>query len=614
MRIGARQPIDGGPGPSTATAGSPASAVRVPAILALQQRIGNAAVTRMLARDPPTDKQDPLAKYRPAEPDKPLALPPQWTNPNLIKVAYPGREAMFRKFVGIYRELELGPSATKAVRDKALAEVANLSGPSLQKEVDRLLASSVVPSWLKDQVRDYAGMRYYQDPTIDTRKHGAHTSYYSAVRLIYVVKREAGDWTRARAEERKAAQDAVEAWRAMPSKTPQDRQKRGPQPPAPPLLSATSKTEKAWLAMSEENAMSRLVQMHDGPAGRRIPNWAWHAIVRLTPLRAKFAGPDWDDVSKEIPDPDDAYWKKVISAWTGGETIGWFYGGGTQWRPETLDEGHQVATALVCNELSETTQIKRGVRLPGGIRKNAEYFVAKASEGRQPSAKPEVAGSYFRRVSSAADLRPGATIFWIKSDWTPPPKNNKGKVIGEIDNSNMVFPIPDIEWPMPYPPEYEEEWSAWRKRKQTKTAWDAKKARLTWDAKTKDNTKELTEKEQKQLGDDPGDPGEEPTYTRTELPADGEEVDGWTYTVKGGQGITRERDDEKQWMTWLHQATILKAMDDGRVFLLETTLLNPADRNSGVTGFTQRSMKEMLTPFVYVGYIPGTVDANAARP
>ena len=611
MSIAAREGSQGDRPVRRPDARSPAGDVGVAPLLALQRRIGNAAFKRLLSRDPP--KTDPLAQYRPAEPDKPLALPPQWTNANLVKVAYPGREAMLRKFVEIYGELELGPSATKAARDKVVTDAAKLSGPSLQKEVDRLLASTAVPPWLKDQVRDYAGMRYYQDPKAG-RRHGAHTSFYSAVRLIYILKGESGDWTKARAEERKAAQDALDAWRAMPSATPQDRQKRGPQPPTPPAPSAMSKREKAWLEMSEENAMSRLAQMHDGAAGDHIPDWAWHAIVRLTPLRAKYAGPDWDDVSKETPATDDAYWKKVITAWTGEDRIGWFYGGGTQWRPETLDAGHQVATALVCNELSETTQAKRGVRLPGGIRKNAEYFIAKAVEGAKPSAKPEIAGSYFRRVSSVADLRPGATVFWIKSDWTSPRKDKKGKVIGDIDNSNMVFPVPDVTWPMPYPPEYEQEWSEWKKRTQTKQAWDAKQKRMTWDPKTNDYTKELTDKERQRLGEDPGDPGEEPTYDRTELPADGEEVDGWTYTVKPGQGITREKDGEKQWMTWLHQATILKATDDGRVFLLETTLLNNADPDSGVTGFTERPMKQLLTPFVYVGYIPGTVDANAARP
>lgn len=117
---------------------------------------------------------------------------------------------------------------------------------------------------------------------------------------------------------------------------------------------------------------------------------------------------------------------------------------------------------------------------------------------------------------------------------------------------------------------------------------------------------------------DPGKAGDEPTYSRTKLPGDGEVVDGWRYTVAAGQGIMRERqaDGLKQWMTWSHQATVLRAMGDGPVYLFETRLLDPKDKDSGVTGINQRyfGARDMRAPWVWVGYIPGKVDAAAARP
>jgi hypothetical protein len=601
--------VDGAP-PATGERTAPARNLGPAAVLALQARIGNAAVGRVLARDTPK-KKDPLEGYRPAEPP-PLNLPKQWTNPHLLKSVYPGREAMFREFVVLYREIELGGSVTAAVRKKIRDETEALSGTALSAEVTRVMGMKSVPDWIKDQVWDYAGMRYWANPK--TARHGAHHTYYSPARLMFVIKREAGDWTRARATEKQAADDqyakAKAEWDKKPSSTAAERRARGPAPTKPPKEIKESKSEKAWAEISDEHAMYRLVQMREGKGNIRIPDWAWRQIVRLTPLRSKYAGADWEDPALEKPDPEDKYWIKVITAWKGNERIGKSGGGATQWRPETLDELSQVASAMVCNEISEATQIKRGIRLPGGIRRNAEYFAQAAADGAKPDARPEIAGSYFKPVASAADLRPGASVFWINSVWQTPKKGQK------FDNSNMVFPVPGVEWPMPFPPEYVAEWSAWEARSKAKEKWEKARAKLTWNPKTKDNTREPTEKETAKLGPDPGEPGEQPKFERTTLPADGEEIDGWTYTVRAGEGITREKDGVRQWMTWTHQATVLRAMGDGRVYLFETRLLDQKDPDSGVTGINLRHLgdKYLRAPWAWVGYIPGKVDAHAARP
>jgi hypothetical protein len=55
------------------------------------------------------------------------------------------------------------------------------------------------------------------------------------------------------------------------------------------------------------------------------------------------------------------------------------------------------------------------------------------------------------------------------------------------------------------------------------------------------------------------------------LPSDGDVVDGWKYTVSDGQPITREKDGVVYYMVWLHQATVIRAVDHDRVFVLETT-------------------------------------------
>jgi hypothetical protein len=587
-------------------------------VLALQARIGNAGVGRVLARDPPkAGKKDPLEGHRPSHPP-PLNLPKQWQNPQLLKTVYPGRDAMFREFVVVYREIELGGSVPADERKKIGDEVAKLSGDVLVAEVKRVMAMKSVPDWLKDQIWDYAGMRYWQDPKTDAGHHGAHTTYYSPARLMFLIRRERGDWAKERAAELKEAQERyageLAAWEKKPATTAAERSARGPAPAKPPKEVKQSKGEQAWLEMSDQDAMAFRVAKREKTGGVPIPDWAWHKIVRLTPLRSKYAGADWEDLSKEAPPKspgaNDTFWVNVLAAWTGPERIGKVYGGGTQWRPETLDELAQVASAMVCNEISEATQAKRGVRLPGGIRRNAEYFANAAVEGAKPGASPEVAGSYFKPLESVADLRPGATLFWINSVWMTPKKG------ATFDNSNMVFPVSGIDWPMPFPPEFVADWSAWDARRKSKEQWDKAHAKLTWDPKNKDASRVPTEKELAKLGPDPGDAGKEPTYTRTTLPNDGEVIDGWAYSVRAGEGIARQKDDVKQWMTWLHQATVLRAMGDGRVYLFETRLLDPKDRDSGVTGINMRYFggKDLRAPWVWVGYIPGRVDASAARP
>jgi hypothetical protein len=283
-------------------------------------------------------------------------------------------------------------------------------------------------------------MRYYVDPTTPTGRHGAHKTYYSAVGLIHIIKREGGDWINARAQERKAAQDVWDKWKLAPSKTPAERAARGPAPPKPPPVTTMSMAEKAWLKITEDQAMYHLLEMRSSTQHPSfIPDWAWHQIVRLTMLRSKYADADWEDTSQEQPNANDTRWKTIMAAWAGPRSDI------AQWWPETVDKQRQAAAAAVCNQIAEATQTQRGVRLPGGIRRNAEFFAAQATKGAEPSAKPEIAGSFFKRVTTASDLRPGANLFWINTVWSKTPKGR------EIDNSAMVFPIDGVVLPMPFP-------------------------------------------------------------------------------------------------------------------------------------------------------------------
>jgi hypothetical protein len=195
----------------------PAQRSPIAGVLALQRTAGNAATGRLLARTPRKPYQH------------------QWENPALLETIYPERERVLKKFVSIFREVELrdltDPKARQQVIDdwrkaiqsqidalKGLSELSKqdkeriaaleaalkrsqasaaqafeeavnwerehradpLAGAALLAEVKRLFGTKGVPDWLESMVLDYAGMRY----------KSAHGSYFNPVRLLFIIERE----------------------------------------------------------------------------------------------------------------------------------------------------------------------------------------------------------------------------------------------------------------------------------------------------------------------------------------------------------------------------------------------------------------------------------------
>ena len=546
-------------------------------VLALQRSVGNAATRRLLARSPRLPYQH------------------QWENPALLETIYPAREAMLRRFVGMYREIELAdikdPEERKAAAARLKEGTDGLKDAALMAEVRRLLGTKGAPDWLGPLVLDYAGMRY----------KSAHGSYYSPARLLYFLEKAKGTWTAAAEKETAAAQEAhtakVTEWEAKDPKT------RGRKPVKPKAVT-TSAAEKAATAMSPEDAVKKLEAMHD--AGQ-IPAWAWHQIVRLTELRIWYATAGWEDTADEKPTgtPQDGLWIKALADWTGDKAVGTHGYGITGWRREINRRNVLVTTRMVCNELSEATQRSRGIALEGGISKNARQYVAAAG----------TPGAYFRRPASMDDFKPGAALFWInESTWEAK----------EPDDSNKVYGIPGVtEYPMPITPEYISAWKAWdtseagKAYKQADAAYT--KAQKAYDAKV---AKDKAAAKKAGTTYDPATSGTAPVKPDTTapeyregkvLPRDGEVVNGWTYAVKPGQPITRTKDGETHWMRWKHQATVLKGMPGNRVFTFETTDALAGSARLGVSGFGERSLGSLTRPGVFVGYLPTPAEVDAAR-
>ncbi|HXN91665.1 MAG TPA: DUF4157 domain-containing protein [Candidatus Sulfotelmatobacter sp.] len=295
-------------------------------------------------------------------------------------------------------------------------------------------------------------------------------------------------------------------------------------------------------------AQALLQELHD--LGN-MPDDVWSIIVEFTELRTQTDEPKWEvapvepkSLPKAITDP----WRSILISWRQAKF--------TAWRPEMESTNRLLATQVVCNELGEALQARRGVSLPGGITANADWIYQQSQAAAKPPAAPPSssapaapaqggpststpAGSPAKAAAeaasfkqgtniSAADLKPGATLFFIQSEWAPQPHA-----------WDAVRPIPGAKYVVPK------------------------------------GTTPIT---------------------------DGLVHDGWRYEVTADL-IARTQilpqhfigPPRKEFMNWQHQATVLSVYDS-TVVTIETVWGHGA-------GITTRSVKSLSVPTVFVGYV-----------
>ncbi|MEY2440980.1 MAG: hypothetical protein QOJ46_406 [bacterium] len=635
-------------GPSSAArtaAGDPAVAERPADVLAAVL----ARAVALRASDGPAQAPTARMALLARTPDRTLARkkadgvadPQKYThqtqNPALLETIYPHRERALRKFVEMYREIELRDFTAPADRagvikratDDMGAEIERLkskpafagsaaeikalekrkqhdqeagdeawkdavewelshrgdplAGAALQAEVDRLITSKAVPKWVGPMVRDYVGMRY----------KSAHGSYLSPVRLLYTVEDASGTWATARTAE--GSERNAEYERKLGEWNAKGKRERGAAP-RKPGAAKWSAAESAAMHTSPAAAVARIEQMYQ--AGQ-IPQWAWHKIVRLTELRTRYATEDWESTKLEQPGTSEAdlRWKQIMKSWEKDSAIAGSDvkqgHGTTAWRDELNTRNALITTRMVCNELSEAALRHRGISLHGGISGDVQDFQAQESEG--------VVGAYFKQLSSASDLRPGATLFFLNRDeWRIADKK------GKPPNHTLVRAVPGATYPMPPPPEDVQEWNV----------WDSQRSRHK---KELDKWKQAS-KAGKASGPMPApysvaEPkSDKPDY----VPANGTMLKGWLYTVVAGQPIKRTKGSVTHWLGWKHQAQVLRVWPDGRVFTLETTVESVPDATGKkqkieYSGFRVHQLKEMIEHHAFVGFLPGE-DTPASAP
>jgi hypothetical protein len=153
---------------------------------------------------------------------------------------------------------------------------------------------------------------------------------------------------------------------------------------------------RAMNSLSDLDALSVLEDMKDA-----FPPWVWHEVVRRTQLRVNVADPHWDDpVPKSLDrkDSETARWLAILKSWPREETI-------------SVDKQGEkfeiVATAVVCNQLSEQAQATYGKKITQGIRGAVDWYRDKAAKTAGGPDQP-----FFVRPTKEQDFVEAAGLFW----------------------------------------------------------------------------------------------------------------------------------------------------------------------------------------------------------
>ncbi len=145
-----------------------------------------------------------------------------------------------------------------------------------------------------------------------------------------------------------------------------------------------------------------------------FPAWMWNEIVKLTNLRlTEIKAVNWEQASDEDQADRNAYkWREynnLMNEWKQANLVAW--------REENDLSSKLVVTRAVCNEIAEHCQHLRGNSPPGGLTAKPTWYLR---QERNPKLQSGPDKAYLRRIKSAEDLKPGASILWLQFVYDEP--------------------------------------------------------------------------------------------------------------------------------------------------------------------------------------------------
>lgn len=170
------------------------------------------------------------------------------------------------------------------------------------------------------------------------------------------------------------------------------------------------RAEAALSTLDDTQAVAILKAMR---ADNAFPEWVWRELVRVTALKLEVEeGEDWEKVTaeeeqqKKQKDPITKRWREIMAEWKKDVT---------GWRAKHGEDLSLVVVRAVCNEIAEMSLHARGVKPTGGISQKANWY------------RQHAKGGEFSRPKSNADLKPGASLFFL--EWSDNPPKDKVNVV-----------------------------------------------------------------------------------------------------------------------------------------------------------------------------------------
>lgn len=170
------------------------------------------------------------------------------------------------------------------------------------------------------------------------------------------------------------------------------------------------RAEAALSTLDDTQAVAILKAMR---ADNAFPEWVWRELVRVTALKLEIEeGEDWEKVTaeeeqqKKQKDPVTKRWRELMGEWKKDVT---------GWRAKHGEDLSLVVVRAVCNEIAEMSLHARGVKPTGGISQKANWY------------RQHAKGGEFSRPKSNADLKQGASLFFL--EWSDTPPKDKVNVV-----------------------------------------------------------------------------------------------------------------------------------------------------------------------------------------
>lgn len=504
-------------------------------ILELQSLIGNQAVQRLVldGRVQRDHEDDESGTTNPAGGAAPATHRLWESDEAVVATIYPHREAMLRRFVEYASRVELGALDT-AARDTQIADLRQ----TIEQEIADLEALEHRTRDQNGELRELRGVLDRARTTtgaldvLAERRAGA----VDDAALLGEVRRGFGtmqlpDWAREAFLDVAGMRYASGHGSWYSARQLVAAIEEAELPRSGRGRPAPTLSEERVTALTALTEEEALARLRRMRGAGDIPDAAWTRIVRQSDLRREATG-DFLDASRD--ERLDARWNGILRRWRAGDAPlrGSVPRGITGWRAEMNRRGALVTTRVVCNELAELLSAARGNALTGGISQNARDFERmQSTAGGRGAAAERAQGSYFRQSGPSETYPPGANLFFIKATWA-----------GSAADHDKVYAVSGARYATPQEPGV------------SGAGWPSGAADL-------------------RAG----------------------EVDGWTVTLTPGQPIKRTRGAVTQWMTWSHQATVLR-VDGDRVTTMETTSLG--------AGVNRRSAAGLRSNRTFVGWMP----------